>query len=249
MINITICGVCGRMGKRIATLATYDSELSIVGATEIKGCSLIGINLGDELKTDNLGVAISDVLEDGIQKSDCVIDFTAPKATLANVKTALKHKKPIVIGTTGIDDKGIAQIKEASGQIPVLYSPNMSPGVNVVFSLVEMASSLLGKDYKVSMEERHHVHKKDKPSGTGKLLANIVKRARKDIEDVAIDSFREGEVIGDHKVIFDSDTDIIEISHRAKTRDIFAKGAILAAKFLVNKPAGFYSMNDVLGVR
>ncbi len=246
MIKIVICGVCGKMGKRIATLASRDKDISIVGATETKGCSFAGVNLGEELKTHNLGVAISDDLNESIKKCDCVIDFTAPGATLNNLKIARINKKPIVIGTTGFTKESLKEIESASRDIPILFSPNMSVAVNLVFDLVKKTAKTLGEAYSVKMEEVHHIHKKDKPSGTGKLLAEMIKKEREDLKDIPINSIREGEVVGDHKIIFDSEEDTIEITHKAKTRDIFAFGAIQAAKFLVGKPKGLYSMKDVL---
>jgi len=246
MVKVTICGVCGKMGKRIAALASRDPELAIAGATEIQGCSLIGVNLGDELKTHNLGVAITAELDEAMNDADCVIDFTIPAATMENVKIAIKHSKPIVIGTTGFKDAEIEEIKKASENIPVLLSPNMSLGVNVVFGIVAGAAKKLGAGYAVNLNETHHVHKKDKPSGTGKHLAEIIKKARPDLKEVSIESFREGEVVGDHKVVFESEFDTIVISHSAKTRDIFALGALMAAKFLVGKKNGLYAMKDVL---
>lgn len=248
MIRLAICGVCGKMGKKIAVLASRDKEVSIAGATEIKGCPLVGVNLGREIDKDSLGVLISDDLNDCVGKCDCIIDFTTRAATLENVRIAEANKKPIVIGTTGFTAEEASEIKSASKHIPVLFSPNMSVSVNLVFDLVKKAAKTLGKNYSVRMEEVHHVNKKDKPSGTGKLLAEIVKIERPDLEDVPIKSIREGEVIGDHTVIFDSDEDLLEITHRAKTRDIFALGAIAAAKFLAGRPKGLYSMKDVLGI-
>jgi len=246
MIKIAICGVCGKMGKRIAAMASRDKDIAIVGATEIKGCSLIGINLGKELETQNLGVIISDDLKESIKKSDCVIDFTTPSATMANVEIARAYKKPIVIGTTGFKDEEIAEIKKAAKKIPILFSPNMSVAVNLIFDIVRKTSKTLGKGYSVRMEEVHHIHKKDKPSGTGKMLAGIIKEEREDLKDIPINSIREGDVVGDHKIVFDSSLDTVEIVHKAKTRDIFAFGALKAAKFLVGRPKGLYSMKDVL---
>lgn len=247
MIKLTICGVCGKMGKRIAILASRDEEISIVGATEIKGCSLAGVNLSKELKTSDMGVAISEDLNDAIANCDCVIDFTSPEASMSNLEITRKNKKPIVIGTTGFNDDHLRAIKEASKDIPILFSPNMSVGVNLIFDLVAKATKALGDGYDIRMEEVHHVHKKDKPSGTGRLLAKMITDIRKDISDIPIDSIREGEVIGDHKIVFESNEDTIEIVHKAKTRDIFAMGAIQGAKFLAGKPKGLYSMKDVLG--
>lgn len=247
VIKLAICGVCGKMGKRIAILASRDKDFSIEGATEVKGCSLIGVNLGKELKTDNLGAIITDDLAEIIQKCDVVIDFTAPLATMANIKAAVKFKKPIVVGTTGLTEDQVESVKDAAKSIPVLFSPNMSFGVNVVFDIISKTAASLGSSYQVKIEEVHHIQKKDKPSGTAKMIGAIIKDARKDIADVDIESIREGEVVGDHKVIFESASDIIEVSHRAKSRDIFADGALRAAKFLVGKPKGLYSMKDILG--
>jgi len=248
MINIVICGVCGKMGKRIAVLASQDKDISIVGATEVQGCSFVGVNLGKHLNMQNLGVIISNDLEDSIKITDCVVDFTSPQATIANLEVARKHGKPIVIGTTGFSIKQIEKIKKISKETPVLFSPNMSVSVNLLFDLVRKTAQLLGRNYTVRMEEIHHVHKKDKPSGTGKLLAEIIKSERKDLKDVPIESIRKGEVVGDHKVIFDSDQDTIEITHKAKTRDIFAMGALSACKFLSGKTKGLYDMKDVLKI-
>jgi len=248
MIKIIVCGVCGKMGKRIAVLASRDKDISIVGATEVQGCSLTGVNLGKELNTEHIGIAISDDLSESIKKTDCVIDFTSPKGTMANLEASRQHKKPIVIGTTGLSPEQLNEIKNASKEIPVLFSPNMSVSVNLLFDLVKKAAHVLGKAYSARMEEVHHIHKKDKPSGTGKLLRDIINKERKDLNDIPIDSIRKGEVVGDHKIIFDSDEDTLEITHKAKTRDIFAIGALRAAKFLVGKPKGLYSMKDVLKI-
>ncbi|MFH1791510.1 MAG: 4-hydroxy-tetrahydrodipicolinate reductase [Candidatus Omnitrophota bacterium] len=246
MIKLAICGVCGKMGKRIAVLASRDREVSIATATEIKGCSLVGVKLGGELKTNDLGVLISDDLAASIEKCDCVIDFTLPEATMGNLEVALRYKKPIVIGTTGFSEPQVQEITAAAQRIPVLFAPNMSVSVNLIFDVVEKLTKSLGGRYKIRMEEVHHIHKKDKPSGTGKLIAGIIKNIRKDIDDVPIESIRQGEVVGDHRIIFDSEEDTIEVIHRAKTRDIFAIGAIQGAKYLAGKQAGLYGMKDVL---
>jgi len=246
MIKIAICGVCGRMGKRIATLATYDTDIEIAGATEVKGCSLIGVNLGKELKNSEIGSAISDDLGQVIDACDCAIDFTSPDATMSNIEIARKHKKPIVIGTTGFTQEQLEKIKSISSEIPVLVSPNMSIGVNLVFDIVKKAADTLDNKYKVNIEEVHHIHKKDKPSGTAKHFADVIRNASKDHGDITIDSIREGEVVGNHKIVIDSEQDTIEIIHKAKTRDIFALGALQGAKFLVGKPNGLYTMKHVL---
>ena len=165
---------------------------------------------------------------------------------MEHLDAAVRQKKAIIIGTTGFSEDQLNRIKEAANRIPVVLSPNMSIGVNLLFRLVKEAAGKLSKDYKVTMVEAHHIYKKDAPSGTAKKLAQIVKEAsRREVEDIR--SIREGEIVGDHKVTFESPYDIIELSHSAKTRDIFAKGAIAAAKFIAGKKAKLYDMQDVLG--
>ena len=148
---------------------------------------------------------------------------------------------------TGLSDEEKAKVKEVSANIPIVLSANMSTGVNLLFKLIAEASKILGKDYEINVVEAHHAEKKDAPSGTAKELARIVKNIKKDI-DIPIDSVREGEIVGEHTITFESDADILEITHSAKTRDIFAKGALTAAKFIVGKKNGLFAMKDVLAL-
>jgi len=231
MVKIIVSGILGRMGKRIADLAGKDPEFSVIG--------------GLEQKKDAGGNIVSDLNE--IKKEyDCIIEFTTPPATIEHVRRAKNLKKAMVIGTTGLSDEESVIIKEASRVIPIIFAPNMSVGVNVFLGLIEKAALALG-DYKVNIKEAHHVHKKDKPSGTAKLMAKIVKEKLSDI-DLPIESIREDEIVGDHDIVFESSVDTIKISHSAKTRDIFALGALKAAKFVAKKKKGLFSMRDVLGL-
>ena len=232
MVKIIVTGALGRMGKRIIELAEKDPNISVVGRIEIKADP-----------THNIVSNIKEVKSD----YDCIIDFTAPEATMNYLKAARDAKKAIVVGTTGLSDKNIAEIKSAASSIPVVFSPNMSVGVNVFFNLVKRASSLLS-GYNPSITEAHHIHKKDKPSGTAKKIAEIVKE-ESGVSDIPTESVREGEIVGDHEITFESEVDTIKISHSAKTRDIFVLGALKAAKFLAGKNEGFYSMSDVLGIK
>ena len=224
MIKICISGAKGKLGSRIITLSKADGAFKITGEFDI------GINP-----------------EPLIKQCDCLIEFTTPEATIEHLSLCEKYKKAMVIGTTGLSDVQKDKIKEASRKIAIAFSANMSVGVNVLFRLVESASKALGPDYSVRIKEAHHVHKKDAPSGTAKMLAQIVKDAKGNI-DVPIDSIREGEIVGDHTVTLESPLDKVELTHSAKTRDIFVKGALEAAKFIVGKPAKLYSMQDVLGI-
>ena len=235
-IKLAISGCRGKMGQRISKLAGADKEFEIVTLLERKNHPDVGTVVGN--------IRIGDSL-DNIKDADVLIDFTAPEATVENLNVCVKHKKPIVIGTTGLTVEQQDKIKAASKEIPIVLSPNMSMGVNLLFKLVKEAAKKLSGNYKVSIKEAHHIHKKDAPSGTAKKLAEIIEEVRGEkVKD--IDSIREGELAGDHDVIFDSEYDTIKLCHSAKTRDIFAKGALIAAKWIFGKPKGFYSIQDVL---
>jgi len=154
----------------------------------------------------------------------------------------------MVIGTTGLTKAQITQIKKASSKIAIVFSSNMSVGVNLVFGLIRQAAQITGKGYSIALSETHHVHKKDAPSGTAKTMAEIAQtHAKAKVVDIA--SIREGEVIGDHTINFESPVDKISIAHHAKTRDIFAEGSLVAAKFLSKKKKGLFNMQDVLGLK
>ena len=224
MVKICVSGSKGKMGSRILDLAKEDKELEVTGVFDIDGKA-----------------------EVSIENSDCVIEFTTPAATMEHLPICVKHKKAFVIGTTGLSEEEKAKIKEASAGIPIVLSPNMSVGVSLLFKLVEDASKALGSEYEVSVLEAHHAEKKDAPSGTAKEIERIIKSVKTDA-DVAISSIREGEIVGEHTITFESDADIVEITHSAKTRDIFAKGALQAAKFAAGKSSGLFSMKDVLGL-
>lgn len=222
MIKICVSGSKGKMGSRIIELAKKDPELDLSGEFDIDG---------------NPGPLISEC--------DCLIEFTTPQATMGHLSLCEKEKKAMVVGTTGLSGLEQDKVKEASKKIPIVFSPNMSVGVNLLFKVVSDASKVLGPEYRVEIIEAHHAHKKDAPSGTAKELARIAKEIKGDIE-IPIESVREDEIVGEHTVTFESPLDIIEITHSAKTRDIFAMGALAAAKFVVKKPNGLFSMKDVL---
>ncbi|MFH0771344.1 MAG: 4-hydroxy-tetrahydrodipicolinate reductase [Candidatus Omnitrophota bacterium] len=237
MIKLAISGCAGKMGRRIIALAAADRSLKAVIGLEqeafIKDSpKLIGFKASCNL--------------DEIKRADVLIEFSVPEATMNCLKSALKHKKAMVIGTTGLSEKQLIEIKKASGKIAIVLSPNMSIGVNLLFKLVKEAAEKLSKEYHVRITEAHHIHKKDAPSGTAKRLAEVIKNTSgREVSDIK--AIREGEIVGDHKVTFESPFDAIELSHSAKTRDIFAKGALAAAKFIVGKKPGLYDMRDVIG--
>ena len=235
MVKIIVNGAAGKMGQRIIALAKQ------AGADVV--CGLESTD-HPKINQDVEGVkVVSDYSQ--IANCDCVIDFSAPAATVNLLPEVIKHKKSIVIGTTGLDQAQQEKIKEASKEIPVVFSPNMSIGVNVLFKLVKEASAIL-KGYNIYLEEAHHIHKKDAPSGTAKKIVEIINSEGFSVKNEEVKAIREDEIVGDHKIVFESDVDKVELFHSAKTRDIFAQGAVVAAGWIVGKPVGLYSMDEVL---
>lgn len=226
MIKICVSGSKGKMGARIIDFAKDDADLQVSGEFDV----------------------VEENPEAFIEDCECVIEFTTPQATMEHLALCEKQKKALVIGTTGLSDAEKAKIEEASAKIPIVISPNMSVGVNLLFKMVKDAAKVLGDEYNVEIVEAHHAEKKDSPSGTAKEIARLIKEEKGDIK-IPIESVREGEIVGEHTVTFDSSVDTIEITHSAKTRDIFAKGALQAAKFIAGKKSGLYSMKDVLGLK
>lgn len=237
MINIAVIGCCGKMGKRIIALTHKDKELKLTAALEREGHPELGTMIIE-------GVSISDDLN-SLKNSDVVIDFTPMPDKGELLDAVLRLKKSLVIGTTGLNPEQVKIIEKAAAGAAILYSPNMSVGVNLLFNLIREAAAKL-KNYNVRIKEAHHIHKKDSPSGTAKRIAEIItQETKKQVTD--IEAIREGEIIGDHEVTFEGDLDTVVLSHSAKTRDIFAQGALDAVKWVFGKPAGLYYMQDVLG--
>jgi len=236
MIKVGIGGICGKMGQRILSLAAEDDKFAVS----------LGLEYSKHPCMGELAKGVKIVSEGGgIKNCDCLIEFSTPAATLEHLLYVVKFKKCAVVGTTGFSEEEINRIKQAARDVAIVLSPNMSIGVNLLFRLVKETANIL-KGYDVYIEEAHHIHKKDAPSGTAKKIAEILNGEgfRMKTEDIV--SIRKDEIVGDHSVAFRSITDEIEISHSAKTRDIFAQGALLAAKWVINKEAGLYSMDDVL---
>jgi len=225
MIKICVSGSSGKMGSRIMELAKENADFRVCGSFDI----------------------VEENPEQFIESADCLIEFTTPQATIEHLALCEKHKKAMVIGTTGLSDAEKEKIDAASAKMPIVFSPNMSIGVNLLFKMASDAAKVLGPEYSVEIVEAHHVHKKDAPSGTAKEIARIIKDAKGAIE-IPIESVREGETVGEHTVKFESNVDLIEITHSAKTRDIFVKGALQAAKFVVGKKHGLFTMKEVLGL-
>ncbi|MDD5488102.1 MAG: 4-hydroxy-tetrahydrodipicolinate reductase [Candidatus Omnitrophica bacterium] len=247
MIKVGISGICGRMGRRIAAMCMEDPEVEISAGIESADSDSIGADIGEVLGTDRTGVMVTSDIDEACGKVDCIIEFTFPGPTLDHLEAARRAGVAIVIGTTAMDAGSEEKIRSAASDIPVVYSPNMSVGVNLLFKMIAEAAKALGAISDISIDETHHVHKKDSPSGTAKMMAKIVS----DVvgKKVQVEAFREGEVVGNHGIIFDTPYETLEIRHDAKTRDVFVAGAIEAVKFVKGKAPGLYNMADVLGLK
>ncbi|MFH1552317.1 MAG: 4-hydroxy-tetrahydrodipicolinate reductase [Candidatus Omnitrophota bacterium] len=247
MVRIGISGACGKMGRRIAEVASKDLGVKISAAMEKSDIPEKGKDLGLVIGSAALGVEIVSDLEKVCDGIDCLIEFSLPEGTLEHLEICRKKGLAMVIGTTGLDAKDEDKIRQASSDIPIVFSPNMAVGVNLLFNIVREAARVLGRDFNVKIDETHHVHKKDSPSGTAKMIAKVITEASG--ADAPIEAFREGEVIGNHGIVFDGEYEKLEIRHDAKSRDVFAAGAVKAAKFAAGKSPGLYSMADVLGLK
>ena len=257
MANIIVCGACGRMGSAIINMAKQDKDFNIVAGTEIDSSPAIG-------KKDPLIVKSSD-MESVVNVGDVIIDFTIASNTMKNVEIAVKKNAKLVIGTTGLTDENKEILKKASEKISIVFAPNMSTGINLLLNTVENIAKKI-PDYDVEIVEIHHNKKKDSPSGTAIRLAEAVAAGHnKSLKDVAIygrhgtqalrkhgeigvHAVRCGDVCGDHKVYFASEGEVIEVSHKATSRACLVAGALKAAKWVANKHAGLYDMQDVLGL-
>ena len=235
MVKLGVAGVCGKMGRRIFELASFDKDFELTLALEKKGIPAIGKDIG-KLK-------ISSSI-DGLFLTDVFVDFTVPEATEATLDYIAKYRKALVLGTTGLNDAQIKKVEEISRVVPVVFSPNMAIGVNVLFEMLPQIAKKLGPDYSIEIVEAHHKTKKDSPSGTAKKMIEVLNDATG--RQIPAHAIRLGDIIGDHTVIFCGNSERIEIKHQAHSRDLFVLGALKAAKWIFGKPAGLYSMQDVL---
>ena len=224
-VRVLLVGAAGRMGKTIVDLASNDPNIDIVAKCDL-----------------------GDPIEPAMKNCDVVIDFSQADATNEICRTALHHRKSLVIGTTGHSQEQRLMIENTAQSLPIVFASNFSVGVNVLFWLTRKAAELLGSDFNPEIIETHHRMKKDAPSGTAKTLAEIVKRTRNLDSQIPIQSIREGEVVGNHTITFTGPGERLELTHRASNRQIFARGALRAACWVIDKPPGLYSMQDVLGL-
>ncbi len=263
-MNFGLLGIGGRMGSAILRIMV-EKQHYLGAAFDDENSAYISKNAKEILNSPFTDCIISGISPDALKNVDCIIDFSLPAATMKLVDILQQIKKPLVIGTTGFNDDETERIKKASSSFPVILSPNMSLGVNLLFKLTEIASKALSTDYDVEIFEAHHRFKKDAPSGTAKRLLHEVKSNLKGLSgaadingregitgertnnEIGMHAMRGGNIIGEHTVYYVGMDDRIELTHRASNRDIFARGAVSAAEFLVGKTPGFYTMYDVLG--
>jgi len=268
MIRLAVAGAAGRMGRAILRLASQDKVFRIVGGLENPDNALIGNDISEILGLgEPLGAKIVHNANHLLEEADVLIDFTHPSAASKNLMAAVKNKTGYVLGTTGLSKEFLRSLKAAARRIPIVQSPNMSIGVNLLFKLAEMAGKALDESYDIEISEIHHRLKKDAPSGTAMKLVEILADARKKHLDkdvvygrkgetgvrpkgkIGVLALRGGDVVGDHTVFFLAEGERIELSHRASSRDAFAQGALRAAKFVAKRKPGLYHMRQVLGIQ
>ena len=234
-IKLGVTGAFGKMGRRIIEIASGNKAFEVQLALEKKGTSCIGKDIGPVKVSSNW---------DSIFLIDVLIDFTLPEASEVHLEYAAKYKKAVVLGTTGFNDAQLRKIEDVSRVVPVVFAPNMSVGVNVLFTLLPQLAQMLGPDYGIEIVEAHHKAKKDAPSGTAKKMAAVLGEVTS--RDIPTHAIRLGDIVGDHTIVFCGNGERIEVKHQAHSRDLFALGALRAAKWIVGKSAGLYSMQDVL---
>lgn len=266
MIKAIVAGAGGRMGGRIVTMISEADGIELSAAFEHPDSPAVGRDAGEVAGIGKIGVTIEDSIDKVMDKGDVIIDFTFHEATVKHAEKAAEAGRAMVIGTTGFSNEEKARIEELSSKFPCVLAPNMSVGVNLLYKLLEMTAKVLGDDYDVEIVEAHHRMKKDAPSGTALQLGRVVAKALgRDFDQVAvyerhgmigersrkeigIQTIRGGDIVGEHTVFFCGIGERIEITHKASSRDTFAKGAVRAAKWVAGKGPGFYSMQDVLGL-
>jgi 4-hydroxy-tetrahydrodipicolinate reductase len=267
VIKVIVTGAGGRMGARLVSLIKESSGLQLVGALERKGHPAVGSDAGDIAGCGRAGVVVTDNLAALAERADVLIEFTAPDVTLMHLAIMAASRKAMVIGTTGLSANQIVELQKTAKSIPCVFSPNMSVGINVVLKVLAEMARTFGEDYDIEVMEAHHRLKKDAPSGTALKIAQVLADATgRDLDQVAaygrkgmigerkrgeigIQVIRAGDIVGDHTVLFGGPGERIEVTHRAQSRDTFARGALRAARWVVTRPPGLYDMHDVLGLK
>ena len=267
-VRVVVCGVAGRMGGSVLHAVRGEPGMEVAGATERPDSPQVGLDAGAVAGGALLGVSVSGSLEAALERgAEVAIDFTAPSAAPRHAQVCASWKVALVLGTTGISPQGRADIAARAREVPIVLAPNMSVGVNALLRLVAEAARALGPAYEVEIVEMHHRAKKDAPSGTALRLAEEAADAlglgrssifvyerhgetgERKAGTVGLQALRGGDVVGDHTVYFLADGERLELTHRATSRENFARGAVRAARWVVDKPPGLYDMQDVLGFK
>jgi len=264
-MRIAIAGVNGRMGRVLAEAVSQTENCELSAATVRRGSSLLGVDVGELCGLGHLDVSTSDSLSSQIDNFDVLIDFTLPEASMAHIADCVAGKRAMVIGTTGLSEADLEILNKAALQIPIVFAPNMSVGVNLCLKLLQVAASVLNQDTDIEIIEAHHRHKIDAPSGTalamGQVIADVLQRdlkqcavygrqgrtGERDSNTIGFETIRAGDIVGEHTVMFAGIGERVEITHKASSRMTFAKGAVRAAMWLKDRKPGLYSMQHVLG--
>ncbi len=265
-LRIALNGVGGRMGRALVEAVNNEANAVLSGAIEHAASPILGLDAGLPIGL-NTNVIVTDKLEDALSNADVVIDFSRPDASLKLLDYCVANNIRMVIGTTGFDEDGKKRLLDASQKISIVFAPNFSVGVNLMFALLDIASRTLNKGYDIEIIEAHHRHKVDAPSGTalrmGEVIANALERDLKTCaiygregqtgarlpESIGFATVRGGDIVGDHTALFATDGERLEITHKASNRLTFANGAVRAALWLRNQANGLYDMQDVLALR
>ncbi|HKE61953.1 MAG TPA: 4-hydroxy-tetrahydrodipicolinate reductase [Nitrospira sp.] len=267
MIKVIIAGAAGRMGTRLVTLLKESTTLTLAGAIEGKGHQALGADAGEIAGCGKAGIRITEDLTALLKEGEVVIDFSTPDATLNHLRAASQHRRAMVIGTTGLSASEFEELRSMTRHIPCVCSPNMSVGVNLIYKVIGEMAKTLGDEYDIEIIEAHHRLKKDAPSGTALKIAEVLaKAAKRDLnqvgvyarkgligerktQEIGIQTIRAGDIIGDHTILFGGMGERIEVTHRASSRDTFARGALRAAGWVVKQQPGLYDMMDVLNLK
>jgi len=267
MIKAVVTGAAGRMGSRIINILSATEGFALGGALERKGQPFVGQDAGGPAGIQATGVKIVDDIGTALKGGDVLIDFTFPEVSLANLKACAEQGKAAVIGSTGFTKEQLAEANTYVKKVPCVLSPNMSVGVNVCFKVLADLAKILGPDFDAEIVEWHHRLKKDAPSGTAVRMGEVVAKAlgrdyhtaakyhregmtgARTNEEIGMQTVRGGDIVGEHTVYFIGMGERIELTHRAHTRDMFARGAVRAAKWVAGKKPGLYDMQDVLGLK
>jgi 4-hydroxy-tetrahydrodipicolinate reductase len=267
MTKVIIAGAAGRMGRRIGYMVNENPELQVAAGFERPDTPDVGKDMGELGGYGSNGVMVANDLSAVIDQGDVIIDFTFHEATMNIARQAAQKNRAMVIGTTGLSQENLQELAELCKNFPCVQAPNMAVGVNVLFKLAAKVASILGNDYDMEVVEAHHRMKKDAPSGTavklGELMAKAVGRnleedgvfsrhgiiGERTDKEIGLQTIRAGDIVGEHTVYFAGAGERLELTHRAHSRDNFARGAALAAAWVVKQQNGLYNMFDVLGLQ